>query len=174
MKDRTASQYSSERTSTSIDDHAMARLDTDSLLELITDEFNTKLTEQLEELHRLARKVEVVHREHTDAPHGLTRLVKSLEQEYLEHLAREREHVFVKMAGDQPPRPDTPISQMITDHDVLNELLREIRELTNDYQAPEGACRSWQRLFNELQDLDLSLTTQVHLEQDVLYPRFQF
>ncbi|WP_166261913.1 hemerythrin domain-containing protein [Marinobacter salicampi] len=174
MTDRTASQNGPETTSTSIDDHAMAKLDTDSLLGLITDEYHAKHTEQLEELHRLARKVEVVHREHADAPHGLTRLIKRFEQEYLEHLEREREHVFAKMAGDQPPQPSTPISQMITEHEVLNGILDEIRALTDGYRAPEGACRSWQRLFNGLQDLDLSLTTQVHLEQDVLYPRFQF
>jgi regulator of cell morphogenesis and NO signaling len=156
------------------DDQPLENLETDRLLELITEKYDSKHMEQLPQLHRLARKIEVVHRDHPDAPHGLTRLIKRFENEFLEHLEREQKHAFAKMAGDQPPRPETPISQMNSEHDTLIELVIEIRKLTGEYRPPENACRSWRRLYGDLQKLDVSVTEQVHLERDILYPRFQF
>lgn len=157
-----------------LDNQSLDDLDTDGLLNLITEEYDNKHMEQLPQLRRLARKIEVVHRDDPEAPHGLTRLIKRFEQEFVDHLEREKKHVFPHMAGDQPPRPETPISQMNSEHDALTDLLVDIRALTNNYQPPESACRSWRRLYQELQDLDARLSEQVHLERDVLYPRFQF
>ena len=154
---------------TSIDD-----LDTDTLLELITREYEANHLEQLPQVHRLARKIEAVHRDNPDLPKGITRAVKELEQTLVEHTERENDFVLNRMEGDQPPRLETPIAQMNEDHSLIKKQLRTLRKMTGAYSAPEAACRSWRRLYQELKDLDFSLSEQIHLERDILFPRFQF
>src|SRR5690606_12833853 len=156
------------------DEPPLDELETDEILARLTNERDQAHIRQLFQLQRLARKIEAVHRGNAQVPHGLTRLLKLFNREFIDHLEREQQHVFAHMAGDQPPRPETPISQMNQEHDELGKRLKQIRALTNQYQTPPDACRSWQRLYLELEALDDSITEQVQLERNVLYPRFQF
>lgn len=152
----------------------LEELDTDSLLELITDEYEAVHLAQLPKLHRLARKIEAVHRANPDVPQGITRAVKHLEQVLTDHIQREETYVMPQMEHDAAPRPETPISQMNQEHDDIKKHLRELRALTQSYKAPKAACRSWRKLYDELKNLDFSLSEQIYLERDILFPRFQF
>lgn len=149
-------------------------METDTLLELLSTEYDAVHAEQLPALHRLARKIEAVHRASPDVPLGITRAVKQLEQTLADHVKREEAYVLARLEHDQPPSPDTPIGQMNDEHDAIKQQLRGLRELTHNYQAPEAACRSWRRLYDELKGLDFSLSEQIYLERDILFPRFQF
>lgn len=152
-------------------------METDALLELLSTEYDAAHLQQLPALHRLARKIEAVHRASPDVPQGITRAVKQLEQTLTDHIKREEAYVLSRLARlehDQPPRPETPIGQMNEEHDVIKAQLRGLRELTQNYKAPEAACRSWRRLYDELKSLDFSLSEQIYLERDILFPRFQF
>jgi regulator of cell morphogenesis and NO signaling len=45
-----------------------------------------------------------------------------------------------------------------------------MREISNDYTLPEGACPSYTALFAGLQDLERDLHKHIHLENNVLFP----
>lgn len=149
-------------------------METDTLLELLHTEYDAVHREQLPALHRLARKIEAVHRASPDVPLGITRAIKQLEQTLTDHIRREEAYVLARMEHDKPPKPDTPIGQMNDEHEVIKQQLRDIRTLTRNYQVPEAACRSWCRLYDDLKSLDYSLSEQIYLERDILFPRFQF
>lgn len=149
-------------------------LDTDVLLELILRGYDVAHLEQLPKLHRLARKIEAVHRTNPNVPKGITLAVKKLEHSLTDHIERENAYVLKRMEHDQPPMPDTPIAQMNEEHSLIKRQLRELRQMTRNYRAPESACRSWQRFYRELKALDFSLSEQIYLEREVLFPRFQF
>ena len=149
-------------------------MDTDVLLELISRGYDARNLEQLPRLHRLARKIEAVHRANPDTPKGITLAIKKLEQILVDHIERENAYVLKRMEHDQPPRPDTPIAQMNEEHSVIKKQLKKLRKMTRDYQAPESACRSWKRFYRELKELDFRLSEQIYLEKEVLFPRFQF
>jgi regulator of cell morphogenesis and NO signaling len=149
-------------------------LDTDVLLELILRGYDTGHLARLSVLHRLARKIEAVHRTNPDVPKGITLAIKKLEQTFADHIERESCHVLKRMEHDQPPMPDTPIAQMKEEHSVIRRQLRKLRSMTLNYQAPQTACSSWKRFYQELRDLDFSMREQIFLEQDVLFLRFQF
>jgi len=149
-------------------------MDTDLLLEMIVNAYDIKHLEQLPQLHRLARKIEAVHRANPDVPKGLTLAVKDLETVLDEHIRHESNYVLSRMEHDQPPRPETPIAQMNDEHSLLKKHLARLRALTGHYQAPESACRSWRRLYDELKELDFGLSEQIYLEGNILFPRFQF
>jgi regulator of cell morphogenesis and NO signaling len=57
------------------------------------------------------------------------------------------------------------------DHEEVGRRLAELRELTDDFQAPEGACNTWRALWAGLEALEASLHEHVHLENNVLFPR---
>lgn len=149
-------------------------LETDVLLELISKNYDAGHIKKLPEIHRLARKIEAVHRENPDVPRGITLAVKTLEHTLTDHIEREGAYVLKRMEHDQPPNPDTPIAQMNEEHSVLKQQLRKLRQMTRNYRTPDSACRSWQRFYQELKTLDFRLSEQIYLEREVLFPRFQF
>lgn len=151
----------------------LEQMDTDTLLELLSTEYDAVHAEQLPALHRLARKIEAVHRASPDVPLGVTRAVKQLEQTLADHIQRDVAYALSRLEHKQPPMPETPVSQMSKEHDVIKQQLRDLRELTQNYKVPEAACRSWRRLYDELKGLDFSLSEQVYLERNILFPRLQ-
>jgi regulator of cell morphogenesis and NO signaling len=149
-------------------------LDTDALLEIILRGYDAGHMAKLPELHRLARKIEAVHRANPKVPKGITLAIKNLQHTLTDHIEREDAYVLKRMEHDQPPNPDTPIAQMNEEHSVLKKQLGKLRQMTGNYRAPESACRSWLRFYRELKALDHRLSEQIYLERDVLFPRFQF
>ncbi len=67
----------------------------------------------------------------------------------------------------------TPIAAMRADHDDHDREVAEIRRLTQDLTLPDGACGTWTALYTELDTFLSDLATHIHLENDVLFPRFE-
>ncbi len=64
-----------------------------------------------------------------------------------------------------------PVRMMMTEHDSAGDLLREMRQLSNDYTLPQGACPSYTGLFFGLEELEKDLHRHIHLENNVLFPQ---
>lgn len=64
-----------------------------------------------------------------------------------------------------------PVAAMIHEHDSAGQLLRKMRQLSNEYQAPEGACVSYRTLYSALSEFERDLHQHVHLENNILFPR---
>ena len=67
---------------------------------------------------------------------------------------------------------DTPIACMRHEHDDHGAHLRELDRLTSGITLPAGACRTWQALYAGLAKLEEDLMQHIHLENNVLFPRF--
>jgi regulator of cell morphogenesis and NO signaling len=65
---------------------------------------------------------------------------------------------------------ENPIRMMMSEHDTDGERLRKMREITNDYTLPEGACPSFTALYAGFEDLERDLHRHIHLENNVLFP----
>lgn len=64
-----------------------------------------------------------------------------------------------------------PIRMMMMEHDTAGDLLRQIREYSNDFALPEGACPSFKALYYGLEELEQDLHRHIHLENNVLFPQ---
>ena len=63
-----------------------------------------------------------------------------------------------------------PIACMENDHEnVLLELAR-LRELTDDYAAPENACMTYRKMLEQLGEFNESTVVHIHKEEKVLFP----
>jgi regulator of cell morphogenesis and NO signaling len=57
------------------------------------------------------------------------------------------------------------------EHDSLVKILRQFRQLTNNYTPPEKACISHQVSFSLLKELDNDLVQHLYLENQILFPK---
>ncbi|HJM11436.1 MAG TPA: hemerythrin domain-containing protein, partial [Candidatus Marinimicrobia bacterium] len=49
--------------------------------------------------------------------------------------------------------------------------LQKIRELTDNFTVPEGACNTWRALWHGLENLEKDLHQHIHLENNIFFPR---
>ncbi len=69
------------------------------------------------------------------------------------------------------PFISSPIEVMELEHDRAGELMKEIRELSDNYTPPLDACTSYQLSFNELREFEMDLHRHIHLENNLLFPK---
>jgi regulator of cell morphogenesis and NO signaling len=66
---------------------------------------------------------------------------------------------------------NNPIRMMMREHDTAGEVLRELRMLTSDYNAPADACVSYKTLYEALENFEKDLHQHIHLENNILFPK---
>jgi regulator of cell morphogenesis and NO signaling len=107
-----------------------------------------------------------------------------LAQELGCHLLKEERILFPYIAGAERQlaqggkAPDScfgsvqnPIRMMMFEHDNAGQVLRELRQLTHNYTAPQDACISYQTLYQALAGFEADLHQHIHLENNILFPR---
>lgn len=127
---------------------------------------------ELPELIRLARKVERVHGEHPKAPRGLAGHLELMRTELEAHMAKEEQVLFPLLLRGGHPMIAQPIGMMRQEHLHHGEQLQRLAELTDEFRLPDGACRSWQALYAGVAKLSDDLMQHIHLENNLLFPRF--
>lgn len=65
---------------------------------------------------------------------------------------------------------ENPISVMLSEHDTVGELLRQLRQLTNGYQPPADGCESYVAVFAGLDQLEADTHLHIHKENNLLFP----
>jgi len=69
-----------------------------------------------------------------------------------------------------PDYINAPIHVMESEHDKAGQAMFEIRDLTNNYTAPEDACTTHKVCMDELKAFEIDLHQHVHLENNILFP----
>ncbi|MGB3067867.1 MAG: iron-sulfur cluster repair protein YtfE [Ottowia sp.] len=128
--------------------------------------------EQLPELARLARRVEHVHGERADCPHGLADHLEAMAQELDSHMRKEELILFPMIAHGQGGAASMPIGVMRMEHDSHGTELRRLEELTNGITAPRDACTTWRALYLGLRTFREDLMAHIHTENNILFERF--
>lgn len=64
-----------------------------------------------------------------------------------------------------------PIQMMESEHEEAGEALQTIRELTDNFTLPAGACNSYTILYKKLDEYENDLHKHVHLENNILFPK---
>jgi regulator of cell morphogenesis and NO signaling len=143
------------------------------LIDHILSRYHDTHRTEMDWLIPLAQKVETVHGDHDDAPLGLTEALLALRDELENHMTKEEQVLFPMMKQGGHPMILHPISAMRHQHDQAADLLRGIEHAAHGLVLPEGACRSWTALYTGLAKFTEDLVTHMHLENTVLFPRFE-
>jgi regulator of cell morphogenesis and NO signaling len=131
-----------------------------------------------------SKKVAASHGAGHPELHEIAALVARVADEMFAHMEKEERILFpyiedLAMAagqGSRPPRScfgsvEHPLAVMEHEHDAAGEAMARIRELSNGYTVPQGACTTYAVLFRELEEFEHDLHVHVHLENNVLFPK---
>lgn len=143
------------------------------------------LKSELPRLSALLAKVTEAHRaKHGDMLLRLGEVFEPLRQELEAHLMKEETMLFPLVRGletaratGRPAPPahcgsvNNPIRVMMFEHDAAGEALALLRQITDGYRVPDGACNTFRALFYELAELEADLHRHIHLENNILFPR---
>ncbi|ASA26413.1 iron-sulfur cluster repair di-iron protein [Paenibacillus donghaensis] len=135
-----------------------------------------------EELPQIAQNVTKVYRVHgEDSPHlaEMHSLFNSLKEELLTHTAKEEESIFPQLLAVAAEPNEQNLSELRAsltileeEHDAAGDLLKKLREVTSDFTPPGHACTTYRLTYARLEELESMTFEHVHLENNVLFPRF--
>ena len=137
------------------------------------------LKSELPRLQALADKVAKVHGVREPRLVKVAAIFSAMSEELLEHTAKEELVLFpfMRLLDQGKGRPNAPFSTVAkpvtcleSEHDDAGAALMQLRQLTDQYVPPEGACTSWQALLAGLAHLDQDLRIHIHKENSILFP----
>ncbi len=143
------------------------------LIDHVLSRYHEVHRQQLPELIRMARRVEAVHRDHPLVPQGLANHLETMEQELLDHMAKEEQVLFPLLKQGGHPMVIHPIGMMRHEHVSHGAQLERLVALAHQHQPPAGACNTWQALYAGTARLAEDLVDHIHLENNVLFPLFE-
>ncbi len=147
--------------------------ETNALIDHIQTRYHQTHRQQLPELAALSRRVETVHADHPEVPAGLADLLEQMIGDMEVHMKKEELILFPAMRNQAAGGLGAPISQMRHDHDDHDRTLQHVHALTGGCIPPEDACQTWQALYAGLAQFKADLTAHIHLENNILFPRFE-
>lgn len=149
------------------------------LIEHVVGKHHGYLRTELPEIQKGVTKVARVHGDSDQHLLEVARLFGMLRQELLEHIEKEEDLVFPKMLlwelGQEQIVLDklrASIHELEAEHDTAGDLLRSIRQLTNNFEAPGHACTTYRTTYARLEELEGMTFNHVHLENNILFTRY--
>ena len=61
------------------------------------------------------------------------------------------------------------IEDMEKEYDEIVEILSELRKVTNDYTVPPSGCPTFDTTYEMLEELEVEILKNMHLERDIMY-----
>lgn len=134
----------------------------------------------------------LAHTRKVAASHGATHselkeiatLFEDVAGEMTAHMAREEQILFpyidglamaARLGEPAPVAPfgcvDAPIRMMEHEHESAGQAMARIRDLSEGFTPPDGACMTYTVCFRELEAFERDLQVHVHLENNVLFPK---
>ncbi len=154
-------------------DFSSAKTPTPALIEHILVRYHETHRRELPDLIALADRVETIHANDPNAPHGLTQALEALVAELNEHMLHE-EAVILATLDDEPSRKEgKPIALLRDEHVQQVAAMNKIAAITHGFRLPIYSCEPWTKLYAGLRKLIDDLEEHIFLENTVLFPRLE-
>lgn len=148
------------------------------LIDHIVQKHHHYLNEELPQLSPYVTKVFRVHGQTNPHLGTIHTLFNEIKTELEQHLVKEESEDFpLLLEYEQNPTPENreKLMQVVEDleeeHSRAGNILKEIREVTNDFTPPQGACGTYRLVYQRLEALESDLFQHIHLENNILFPR---
>ncbi|WP_076415941.1 iron-sulfur cluster repair di-iron protein [Shewanella sp. UCD-KL12] len=158
---------------------SLKQLPVDKLIDYIEDTHHTYVREKAPLLVEYSQKMVRAHGEHYEEIKPLAGWIRALVEDLVPHLMKEERILFPSIramaAGEQVNscfgHIGNPINAMEHEHNDAGLVLEKIRELTNNYQAPEHACTTWRVCYASLAEFEADLMQHIHIENNILFAK---
>lgn len=105
-------------------------------------------------------------------------------EELNSHMMKEEKILFpyiknMALAKENETKPElshfstvqNPIDMMELEHEEVGKLLNDIKQLSNNYTPPVGACTTYRISYLKLKEFENDLHQHIHIENNILFPR---
>lgn len=136
------------------------------------------------EISSYAKKVARVYGEQYPENLAISEKFELLSAEMMQHLSDEEQIVFPlildiktkRMKGEMPSdtqirKLKDEIEHMESDHEGAGNILKELRQLSNQFTPPADACTTYRILYKNLELFESDLHLHVHLENNILFKK---
>lgn len=155
-----------------------ASLQPTELIDHVVAVHHQYLWEELPRINALVDKIVAVHGERHPELAEVQRLFNALRVDLEPHLATEEQVVFPalrELANAAPgtrssEQLDEQIAALTDEHEVVGELLEDLRRVTGGYVAPADGCATYAETYRALGVLESDTHLHVHKETNVLIP----
>ncbi len=154
------------------------------LIAYILDKHHVYTKDEMSRLEALTAKVISAHGENHAELHGIGVLFQQICADLKPHMFKEEEILFPyiiemeRCASQARPAPfapfgtvKNPVRMMMSEHDTVGDLLRQLRALSSDYAVPADGCISYRTLYQAFEAFEQDLHQHIHLENNILFPR---
>ncbi|MFD1851500.1 iron-sulfur cluster repair di-iron protein [Oceanobacillus bengalensis] len=163
------------------EDHEVVDWDSKPLSELVDHIRHHHHAYLMEELPALGQFVTKIFRKHgPNHPHlmDLYRIYSKFSMEMEEHTMKEENDVF-PLIKEYEANPSKDLLEKIREangeledeHNEVGELLKLMRDITNDFQPPANTCGSYQITYARLAEMEENTFQHIHLENNVLFAK---
>ncbi|MFD0769788.1 iron-sulfur cluster repair di-iron protein [Bacillus sp. CGMCC 1.60114] len=148
------------------------------LIDHVVNKHHRYLNEELPLLSPYVTKVLRVHG--AGQPHlaQIHKLFHELKTELEQHLIKEETEDFpLILAFEQNPSDENytklrkVVDELENEHTHAGNIIKELREVTNDFTPPAGACGTYRLVYQRLEAIESDLFQHIHLENNILFPR---
>jgi regulator of cell morphogenesis and NO signaling len=152
--------------------------DSITIIEHVTNHYHRTTEEELTLLSPYVTKVSRVHGDSHPELLRVYELFYELKRELIEHMEKEEKVVFPlinQLADGTVENREEAINLIVElekEHDHAGAILRELREITSDFTPPIDACGTYRLVYKRLEDLEGLTFMHVHLENNILFPRY--
>lgn len=159
-----------------------AKLSAAQLSQHIVDRHHAYVKQIMPQLHSHLEKVAFKHGDRFPEMIEVFSRFSKVKEELTAHMQKEEMVLFpairsaeaaVKSSQALPDEVriiDRATRMMEHEHDDAGADMFRIRELTNNYNAPDGACTTFRVSIAELKEFEEDLHQHVHLENNILFP----
>ena len=153
------------------------------LIQHIVRTHHQTVRRELPRFAELSQRIAGKHGEKAGQYATVARLIEQLREDLFAHLEKEEQMLFpyivgLEAAADGSAAPRAcfssvmaPVSAMMREHDSAEEIMEQLRLLTNGFEPPEWACARSTAFHQSLAAFAKDLRQHVHLENDLLFPR---
>ena len=154
------------------------------LADFIVQHHHGYVRESIPRIQELVDKVCMAHGDSNPELLHVRHEFNELADELLHHLPKEEQVLFPAIKGMEGQscsiNKDSssyslamPIEIMEHEHEQAGTLIKSIRSRTNQYTPPSYACPTFRLTFTMLEEFDNDLMQHIHLENNILFPRFK-
>lgn len=149
------------------------------LIDYIEATHHTYVREKAPLLLEYAAKMVRAHGENYSEIKPLAGWIRALVDDLMPHLLKEEQILFPAIralaAGEQVNgcfgHIGNPVRAMEYEHEDAGNVLKKLRELTDDFTPPPHACTTWRICYHTLAEFEADLHRHIHLENNVLFPK---
>ncbi|HZF64777.1 MAG TPA: iron-sulfur cluster repair di-iron protein [Chitinophagaceae bacterium] len=154
-----------------------------NLCDYIVDTHHSYVRESTPQIIAYLEKIVFKHGKTFPYIADVLQLMKQLQKELAEHMLKEERILFPRIkqlekarsqGNDTIPSQEAlemPVSVMEEEHEHAGRLIELIREKTNNYTPPAGACTTHTVTLSALKTFEADLHQHVHLENNILFPK---